>query len=629
MPIKYFILNLLLLCCFSISEAQVLNNYSNINTSSGTSVYVNGGFYNSPSSTLKINTDVSTSAELITNDLTNDGILEGSGIYKIRGHWFNNNIFNSDTGTVRLEGGAQIIGGTVSSFFYNLILTGSGNKTQANNQYVNNVLNLNDKELLTENFSMHILNTELNAILRTSGFISGLDTGFLIRKTALNDVYLFPVGSSVGTQRYRPVEMEPLNTDTNTYSVRMCNVDATTEGFDRTLIHSDICNTNPLFYHRINRMLGNTPVNLSVYYNETQDGIWDGLSHWTTGSLWEAVSGSTTMAGVPLNKASKTNWDDFTQTPYILYVKNMSIDLGNDTVLCEGNTLTLDAGAGFDTYLWSTSASTQTISVDTSAIYSVTVTKGSCSQSDTIQVVFNPLPVIDLGNDTSICDGDYIRLDAGSGFTLYSWSTGDTTQMIDVVSAGTYTVTVTDNYGCSENESITISTLSYNASIDFIGELCYDDLPVTLTAVDTGGIWAGTGITDVVNGIFDPTIAGIGVHTVSYFISKPCGDTGTFDIHVINCDPNEPHAVVPDIFSPNGDGENDVLFVRGEGIKSLYFVVYSRWGEKVFETSIKDKGWDGTYKGKPLDPALFVYNLIVTFIDDTELKQKGEITLIR
>jgi len=628
--LRYYIF----ICFFILSsiielQAQVLNNFTQVNTTPGTSIYVNGGFYNAPSGILKVNTDVNTSAEFISNDFINNGVIEGSGIYKIRGNWINNYVFNHDTSTVNLEGASQIIGGGISTYFYNLTLSGSGNKTQTLSHYVKNILNLNDKELLTEHYSMFILNTDIGAIERSSGFVSSIDTGKLVRATALNDVYLFPVGSSVGTQRYRPVEIEPLTADTNTYTVRLANVDATSEGFDRSLLHNEICNTNPLFYHRINRIMGNAAVNLTVYYDEPQDGVWDGLSHWTSGNLWEAVSGSTTYVGAPLNKAYKDNWNNFSETPYILYVKNASINLGNDTVLCAGQNLILDAGSGFDTYFWNTTASTQTISIDTSGIYIVTVTKGSCIQSDTIQVTFNPIPIINLGNDTTICDGDYLRLDAGTGFMTYNWSTGDTTQIIDVFAAGSYTVVVTDMFGCSGNDNISVSTLSYNASIDYVGDLCYDDLPVSLTAVDTGGLWSGTGITDAINGIFDPSIAGIGVHTISYIINKPCGDTGTFNVNVINCDPYEPHAVVPDIFSPNGDGENDVLYVRGEGIETLYFAIYTRWGEKVFETSTKDKGWNGSFREKPLDPAVFVYHLMVTFIDKTELKQKGEITLVR
>jgi gliding motility-associated-like protein len=86
---------------------------------------------------------------------------------------------------------------------------------------------------------------------------------------------------------------------------------------------------------------------------------------------------------------------------------------------------------------------------------------------------------------------------------------------------------------------------------------------------------------------------------------------------------------VANIFSPNGDGNNDVLFVRGKGVESFQFVVYDRWGEKVFETQDLDKGWNGSFRGKEMNKSVFVYYLKGFFIDGTEFNQKGDITLLR
>jgi gliding motility-associated-like protein len=87
--------------------------------------------------------------------------------------------------------------------------------------------------------------------------------------------------------------------------------------------------------------------------------------------------------------------------------------------------------------------------------------------------------------------------------------------------------------------------------------------------------------------------------------------------------------VVPNAFSPNGDGENDMLYVLGDGVTMLNFIVYDRWGEKVFETMSLSAGWDGTFRGKELDPAVFSYYMNVTFVDGTSKIEKGDITLIR
>ena len=86
---------------------------------------------------------------------------------------------------------------------------------------------------------------------------------------------------------------------------------------------------------------------------------------------------------------------------------------------------------------------------------------------------------------------------------------------------------------------------------------------------------------------------------------------------------------IPSAFSPNGDGHNDVLFVRGKGIKNFNVVVYDRNGEKVFETSDLTTGWDGTYKGKQLNTSVFVYYLTGEFLNNDKINQKGDITLTK
>ena len=105
------------------------------------------------------------------------------------------------------------------------------------------------------------------------------------------------------------------------------------------------------------------------------------------------------------------------------------------------------------------------------------------------------------------------------------------------------------------------------------------------------------------------------------------------DVSVIACDTCEKEILnnlfIPDAFSPNGDGNNDKLFVRGNNIQELYFAVYDRWGEKVFETTDKNNGWDGTYKGSTISGAVFVYYCKGKYTDGLEFKQKGDITLVR
>ncbi len=135
-------------------------------------------------------------------------------------------------------------------------------------------------------------------------------------------------------------------------------------------------------------------------------------------------------------------------------------NLGNDTTICEGNSIQLDGTTNATDYNWNTGETTATITlnnVTTADTAIVIASNGSCSVSDSIVVDINPLPVVSLGNDTTICEYDVLVLDAGSGFADYNWASGTTTQTDTVQSSGTQTVTVTDANGCSNSSSVTIT----------------------------------------------------------------------------------------------------------------------------------------------------------------------------
>ena len=91
----------------------------------------------------------------------------------------------------------------------------------------------------------------------------------------------------------------------------------------------------------------------------------------------------------------------------------------------------------------------------------------------------------------------------------------------------------------------------------------------------------------------------------------------------------EPYVFVPNAFSPNGDGKNDVLYVRGEVITSVKFEVFDRWGEKVFSTTTLSDGWDGIFRGEPCEPGVYDYYLEVTCMGQKQFFKKGNVTLLR
>lgn len=86
---------------------------------------------------------------------------------------------------------------------------------------------------------------------------------------------------------------------------------------------------------------------------------------------------------------------------------------------------------------------------------------------------------------------------------------------------------------------------------------------------------------------------------------------------------------IPNTFTPNGDGNNDLFLIYGQDIKTVDLKIFNRWGELVFESNNQFVGWDGTYKGVLQNPAVFTYYATITFLNDKKAERKGSVTLLR
>lgn len=210
-----------------------------------------------------------------------------------------------------------------------------------------------------------------------------------------------------------------------------------------------------------------------------------------------------------------------------------SVSLGADITQC-GGTATLNASNAGSSYLWSNGNTTQTITVNNSGTYSVTVTNANnCSASDNIVVTINPVPVVSLGADLTQCGGT-ATLNAGNAGSSFLWSNSNTTQTITVNSSGSYSVAVTDSNGCSANDTavVTINTLPVVVAGGVPSIICLANASITLAGVPAGGIWSGPG---VVGNSFDPGAAGIGLHDLIYNYTDSNGCSGT-DTAAVNVD---------------------------------------------------------------------------------------------
>lgn len=144
---------------------------------------------------------------------------------------------------------------------------------------------------------------------------------------------------------------------------------------------------------------------------------------------------------------------------YVTALPSPVVDAGPDRLLCPGDTITLDAGPGVDTWLWNTGAGTQTISVSTAGVFTVSGDNSCGTAYDTISVLNGSNPTVDAGPDTVICAGTTILLDAGPLADLYVWTTGDTTQTTTISSSGLYVVVGATACGF-DTDSILVSAAS-------------------------------------------------------------------------------------------------------------------------------------------------------------------------
>lgn len=270
--------------------------------------------------------------------------------------------------------------------------------------------------------------------------------------------------------------------------------------------------------------------------------------------------------------------------------------------------------------------------------YTVTLTvtdANGCSGTFTKQVVVLPNPGFRM--DTSICAGQSVRLNA-SGGSSYAWSpptglssfTTASTVATPAVST-TYIVTINAGPNCVYRDTFVINVWpAAKAGFDFKPKPPIPNTPIQFYNMSSGASnykWTfGDGGTSSEN---DPShlYTRKGSYRVCLFASS---GPGCADSVCKTVEADVKIAIgVPSAFSPNGDGANDVLYVRGGGVTSFNLKIYNRWGQKVFETNDFDKGWDGTYKGQIQDIEIFAYVLTAAFIDGSNTTQKGNISLVK
>lgn len=252
-----------------------------------------------------------------------------------------------------------------------------------------------------------------------------------------------------------------------------------------------------------------------------------------------------------------------------------------------------------------------------------TTVKGCDSLVSTILVV-NPLPVVDLGSDQVLCEGDTYVLDATTPNVTYLWSDFSTGPTLTVTQTGTYSVEVDLNH-CKDRDTVNV-TFNIVPIIDLGPDqsLC-PDRSVVLNATTSNATYLWQDNTK--KPLY--TVSQNGTYWVAVTIAN-CTGTDTVHIDFDNPDCACP-VFIPNAFSPNNDMNNDELrLVNTLGVDLKDFRIYNRWGEEVFKTTGLFDSWNGNYKGQPADMGSYFYFVrYVCRYNGREYVLKGDITLIR
>lgn len=306
-------------------------------------------------------------------------------------------------------------------------------------------------------------------------------------------------------------------------------------------------------------------------------------------------------------------------------VTSPSIDLGNDTLLCIGDTLFINPGQGYVSYLWQDNSSNPTYQVTTEGTYSVLVTDShNCTSEEQVEITTIAKPEADLGGDQALCDGQVLVLETTQGPFTYTWNGEPGDYFLEIQNAGIYYVKVSNQCG-SVNDQIKVT--EYPTPYVYLGP------DLVLQPGENIQLNAGEGFDEYIwmdgsggqyyNVSSDQTNPGDSIYWVEVW-NGPCKSSDTILIELY-------HVKIPNLITPNGDGQNDTFTpMIWSGVKNHHIEIFNRWGEKVWESENFESGWDGKYKGKYVAEGTYFWIIELFYGDDNVSQQlKGTVTVLK
>lgn len=343
---------------------------------------------------------------------------------------------------------------------------------------------------------------------------------------------------------------------------------------------------------------------------------------WSNGSMQPEI----TIYGAGLYHVTVTNLCGVDEDSVLAIVDfPLEVDIGSVFELCEGQTITLDATAPNDpVYEWNNSSQEPTAVVSGQGYYRVTVTNSCGSYSDEVAVYMQPKPKPELPGDTAICGDEEWTIKLSDQTANFLWQDGSVSRRYTVSDPGLYLLTIsnacgkrTDSMEVIQNDIPEVSLGVDTVYCPSVAELFLD--PSVKSDHELLYSWS--------TGAQGSTLEVEAPGTYELTITDPI--TGCFNRDVVfvgDC----PVAIwIPNTFSPNRDGINDVFLPHLSYVTDYELKVFDRWGHQIFTTINPNVGWDGTDQGILVPSGVYVYSL--SFFSDVLGRETltGSVSLMR
>ncbi len=412
------------------------------------------------------------------------------------------------------------------------------------------------------------------------------------------------------------------------------------------------------------QICGDAPTPINPNGNPNYEYTWDPTTGLDLTNPWNPIATLNESMTYGVTVTDPTSGCTFEGEVEVQIFPLINVEVTGDTTLCTESSVTLtatsdQAGTIFTWFdnpgLSGTPVGTGpeiTVTPQGTVTYYVLANNDFCR--DTASVTINAFPInAVLPPEVIICEPvtstelTVVNLDPLQELT-YVWSpanavtpaTGSATVTVNLNLSDDFAVALENQFGCRDTLFSTVIVIDLDGTVT--GAAVPDTIilgnssTITVTGcalcsyewtVPSGTIVPPTGSIVVAT----PTAVGLNLYTVTVSLSG-CSATVSIPVVVIEGICDEDHIFLPNAFTPNNDGENDVLRLRSiflDQLSDYELMIYNRWGQEIFRTQNVLDGWDGTFRGEQLAPDVYGFYMRVRCPEGEELIQKGNISLLR